>query len=78
MVEKIFPEPCRFLTNPVCRAFALNYRDREKNFLAMSLDPAKSGGHEVCNRVRTRLRCVCNAGIRGFTTAIPCKAIAAI
>ena len=74
MVERIFFEPCSFLTINACPAFALNYRDREKILLAMSLDPAKSGGHEVCNRLRTRLYCVCNAGIRGFTTALPCKA----
>jgi hypothetical protein len=37
----------------------------------MPLDPAKSGGHEVCSRVRTRLHYVCIANIRGFATALP-------
>lgn len=74
MVERIFFELCSFLTNHAFRAFALNYRDHEKILLAMSLDPAKTGGHEVCNRVRTRLYCICNGGVRGLTTALPCKA----
>jgi hypothetical protein len=78
MIERIFLERCRSLANHAVRAFALNYRDREKNLLAMSFDPAKSGGHEVCNPVRTRLYCVCNASLRGFTTALPCKASTAV
>jgi hypothetical protein len=39
----------------------------------MPLDPAKSGGHEVCSRVRTRLHWVCIASIRGFATALSGK-----
>jgi hypothetical protein len=77
-LKESFSNCCSFLTNHACPAFVLNYRDREKILLAMSLDPAKSGGHEVCNPVRTRLYCVCNASLRGFTTALPCKASAAV
>jgi hypothetical protein len=55
-----------------------NYRDREKILLAMPLDLAKCGGHEVCSRVRTRLHCVCIANIRGFATALPCKTSATV
>jgi hypothetical protein len=44
----------------------------------MPLDLAKCGGHEVCNRVRTRLRCVRVASIRGFATALPGKAGATV
>jgi hypothetical protein len=44
----------------------------------MPLDPAKSGGHEVCSRVRTRLRCVYIANIRGFATALPGKTRATV
>jgi hypothetical protein len=51
----------------------LNYRDREKILLAMQHDPAKSGGHEVCSRVSTRLHCVCISSIRGFATALSSK-----
>jgi hypothetical protein len=50
-----------------------NYCDRAKILLAMLLDPAKSGGHEVCSSVRTRLHCVCVANIRGFATALSGK-----
>lgn len=49
---------------------ALNYRDREKILLAMQLDPAKSGGHEVCSRVRARLHSGCISGIRSFAAAL--------
>jgi hypothetical protein len=44
----------------------------------MPLDPAKSGGHEVCSRIRTRLYCVCIANIRGFATALSGEASAAV
>jgi hypothetical protein len=55
-----------------------NYRDRAKILLAMPLDPAKSGGHEVCGGVHTRLHCVCIANIRGFATALSGEASAAV
>jgi hypothetical protein len=47
-----------------------NYRDRAKILLAMSSDPAKSGGHEVCSSVHTRPHWVCIANLRGFATAL--------
>jgi hypothetical protein len=53
---------------------APNYRDREKILLAMPLDLAKTGGHEVCSRVRTRLHCVRIPNICGVATALPGKA----
>jgi hypothetical protein len=55
-----------------------NYRDRAKILLAMLFDLGKSGGHEVCSRVRTRLYCVCIANIRGFATALSGKTGATI
>ncbi len=55
-----------------------NYRDREKILLAMPLDLAKTGGHEVCSRVRNHVRCVCIANIRSFATALSGKTGAAI
>jgi hypothetical protein len=51
-----------------------NYREGEKILLAMLLDFGKSGGHEVCSRVRARLYCVCIANIRGVATAFSGKA----
>jgi hypothetical protein len=60
------------------RWLARNYRDREKILLAMPLDFVKSGGHEVCSRVRARLHCVCLANICGFATALPGKASATV
>jgi len=44
----------------------------------MPLDLAKTGGHEVCSRVRTRLHCVCIPNICGFATALPGEASAAV
>jgi len=44
----------------------------------MPLDPAKSGGHEVCSRVHIRLHCVCIANICGFETALSRKTRAAV
>lgn len=44
----------------------------------MLLDLAKSGGHEVCSRVRTRLHCVCIANMRGFATALSGKTRATV
>jgi hypothetical protein len=58
--------------NHESRGLALNYRDREKILLAMPLDPAKSGGHEVCSTVDPRHHCVCIANIRGLATALSC------
>jgi hypothetical protein len=55
-----------------------NYRDRAKILLAMPLDPAKSGDHEVCSSDHSRFHCVRFASIRGFTTAFPCESGAAI
>ena len=46
--------------------------------LAMALDLAKSGGHEVCSRVRARLHRVYLADICGFATALPGKASATV
>ena len=66
------------MTNYESHWLVRNYRDRAKILLAMSLDPAKSGGHEVCSRVRTRLHCVCIANICGFATALPGKAGTAV
>jgi hypothetical protein len=59
-------------TDRESRGLVLNYRDREKILLAMPLDPAKSGGHEVCSTVDPRLHCVCIANIRGLATALSC------
>jgi len=50
----------------------------QKILLAMPLDPAKSGEHEVCSRVRIGLHCVCIANICGFATALPGKAGATV
>jgi hypothetical protein len=61
------------LTNHPSRGLTPNYRDREKILLAMLLDLAKTGGHEVCSRIPARFPCVCIASIRGFTTALPGK-----
>ena len=44
----------------------------------MQLGFVKSGGHEVCSRVRTRLHCVCITNIRGFATALPGKTSATV
>jgi len=44
----------------------------------MPLDLAKTGGHEVCSRVRTRFHCVSSPNICGFATALPGKASAAV
>jgi hypothetical protein len=44
----------------------------------MLLDPAKSGGHEVCSRIRASLYCVCISNLRGFETAISRKTRAAV
>jgi hypothetical protein len=57
-------------TNRESRGLSLNYRDREKILLAMPLDPAKSGGHEVCSSVHRRLHWVCIANICGVATAL--------
>jgi hypothetical protein len=65
-------------TNNGSLGLDLNYHDREKILLAMLLDPAKSGGHEVCSRVRPHLRSVCIASIRGFATALSSKTGASI
>ena len=51
-----------------------NYREREEILLAMPLDFGKSGGHEVCSRVRARLYCVCIANICGVAAAFSGKA----
>ena len=39
----------------------------------MPLDPAKSGGHEVCSSVHRRLHWVCIANICGLATALSGK-----
>jgi hypothetical protein len=44
----------------------------------MPLDFAKSGGHEVCSRIRARLYCVPFANIRGVATALSGKAGATV
>jgi len=44
----------------------------------MRFDLAKSGGHEVCSRIRARLRSRCIANIRGAATALSDKASAAV
>jgi len=44
-----------------------------KKLLAMPLDLAKSGGHEVCSRVRNCLHCICIANICGLATALSGK-----
>ena len=44
----------------------------------MALDLAKSGGHEVCSRIRARLYCLCIANIRGVATALSGKAGATV
>ena len=44
----------------------------------MLLDLAKTGGHEVCSRIRARLYCVCIANIRGVATALSGEAGAAV
>jgi hypothetical protein len=54
--------------------FVPNYREREKILLAMPRDFGKSGGHEVCSRVRARLYCVSIVNVRGVTTAFSGKA----
>jgi hypothetical protein len=56
----------------------LNYREREKIFLALPFDFAKTGGHEVCSRIRPRLRFVSVANIRGVATAVSGKAGTAV
>ena len=65
-------------TNRESRGLALNYRDREKILLAMPLDPAKSGGHEVCSSVHRRLHWVGIANICGLATALSGKAGATV
>jgi hypothetical protein len=65
-------------TNRESRGLALNYRDREKILLAMPLDPAKSGGHEVCSSVHRRLHWVCIANVCGPATALSGKAGATV
>ena len=69
---------CHVLTNHETRGFVLNYRDRAKILLAMLLDLAKSGGHEVCSGVHRRLPCVCIANIRGLATALSGKTRATV
>jgi len=44
----------------------------------MLLDLAKSGGHEVCSRIRACLCCLCITNIRGVATALSGKAGAAV
>jgi hypothetical protein len=44
----------------------------------MPLDFAKSGGHEVCSRIRARLYCVRVANIRGVATALSGEAGTAV
>jgi hypothetical protein len=58
--------------------FVPNYRDRAKILLAMPLDFAKSGGHEVCSSVRPRLHCFYIASICGLATALSGKAGATV
>jgi len=77
-VKNILSEQCNVSTNHESRAIPLNYRDREKILLAMPLELAKTGGHEVCSRIRTHLHCVCIPNICGFATALPGKASAAV
>ena len=77
-VKKILSERCNVSTNHESRALALNYRDREKILLAMPLELAKTGGHEVCSRVRNCLHCICIANICGLATAFPSEASAAV
>ena len=50
----------------------------KKILLAIPLDPAKTGGHEVCSPVRARLYCAYIANLRGFATALPGKTRAAV
>lgn len=64
--------------NRESRGLALNYRDREKILLAMPLDPAKSGGHEVCSSVHHPLHWVCIANVCGLATALSGKAGATV
>ncbi len=56
----------------------LNYREREKIFLALPFDFAKTGGHEVCSRIHPRLRFVSVANIRRVATAVSGKAGTAV
>ena len=73
-VKKILSERCNVSTNHrAAHRRGSNYREHEKILLAMPLDLAKSGGHEVCSRIRARLYCVCIANIRGVTTALSGK-----
>jgi hypothetical protein len=66
-------------TNHRCRPkLAPNYRYLAKILLAMLLDLANSGGHEVCSSVRTRLHRVCIANIGGFATAFSRKTRATV
>lgn len=45
----------------------------------MPFDFAKTGGHEVCSRIRGRLLyCMCIANIRGVATALSGKAGATV
>jgi hypothetical protein len=44
----------------------------------MPLDFAKSGGHEVCSRIRARLCCVRVADISGVAPALSGKAGTAV
>jgi len=44
----------------------------------MPLDLAKTGGHEVCSRVRDFLHSICIANICGLATALPSEASAAV
>jgi len=52
----------------------LNYREREKILLAMPLDFVKSGGHEVCSRIRAGVCCVDFPNVRSVATAFSSKA----
>jgi hypothetical protein len=44
----------------------------------MPLDFAKSGGHEVCSHIHTRLYCACIAVSRGVATSLSGKAGTAV
>ena len=64
---------CNISANRDPGGLVLNYRDREKILLAMALDLAKSGGHEVCSSIHRRLHWVCIASICGFAAALSGK-----
>ena len=77
-VRRILLGDVTFLTSHESGVFALNYREHKKILLAMPLDLAKTGGHEVCSRIRARLYCLYIAKLRGVAAALSGKAGATV